>query len=108
MVTSMGPSLMHAQLITSTPAGKLPILQHPLPCLCDCFAGLTVTSMGPTLMHAQLTKQRIAALNGSLVFGSLGGLLVPVVGNFSLQVRQIWPSEVFVIVRHLRLFITFM
>lgn len=64
--------------------------------------------MGPALMHAQLTKQRIAALNGSLVFGSLGGLLVPVVGNFSLQVRQIWPSEVFVIVRYLRLFITFM
>jgi hypothetical protein len=39
-------------------------------------------------MQAQLTAQRIAALNGSLVFSSLAGLLVPVVGNFSLQVRR--------------------
>uniref|UniRef100_A0A383WBS1 Uncharacterized protein n=1 Tax=Tetradesmus obliquus TaxID=3088 RepID=A0A383WBS1_TETOB len=46
--------------------------------------------MGPSLMPAQLTKQRIAALNGSLVFGSLGGLLVPVVGNFSLQRTMNW------------------
>jgi hypothetical protein len=37
-------------------------------------------------MQAQLTQQRMAALIGTLVFSSLAGLLVPVVGNFSLQV----------------------
>jgi hypothetical protein len=43
--------------------------------------------MGPSVMQAQLTAQRMAALNGTLVFSSLSGLRVPVVGNFSLQVR---------------------
>jgi hypothetical protein len=45
--------------------------------------------MGPTLLM-QLTAHRVAALNGSLIFSSLSGLLVPVVGNFSLQVRHLF------------------
>ena len=49
-----------------------------------------MTSVGPSLLNAAATAQRVAAMNGSLIFSTVANLEVPVIGNFTLHRTMNW------------------